>query len=289
LTLADSSKHQWSFDHGAPYFTARDPDFRESLKIYVPPEIRPVWRGRFASLEGGRLVPETPEEPRMVGVPGMSAIARSIAAGLGTRTETKVVGLTGSPGDGSIVDADGSMYGPFEWVVATAPPAQSAALLSGRSPIAEEAGRVVMRPCFTLMIVPAHGATLPFDGIRCDHPILGWAAIDGSKPGRSASNALVIQSNNERAEAHPQEDLGSVARALKEAASAAFGLSLDPVESESLHRWLYARPVEPLGRPYLIDPKARLAICGDWGLAGKIEGAYRSGDDCAAALMGEWN
>ena len=275
-----------AFDHGAQYFTVRDPEFRAFLDDHVPGDHWAEWAGRFAVLEGGRLLPEESSEPRFVGVPGMSALAGALAKGLETHAETRVVGLVGSPGRWRLVDSNGLEHGPFGWVVATAPPAQSAALLSGYSPIAEEASRVVMRPCFALMIVPEGETSLPADGIRCHHPVLGWAANDHGKPGRGPTRSIVIHSNHDWGQAHVDDDLSTVARALRAASSEAFGVDLDRLAFESVHRWLYARPVEPLGRPCLLDHSAGLAICGDWLLAAKIEGAFRSGNACAQALLG---
>ena len=274
------------FDHGAQYFTVRDPSFRDLLDRHVPAESWARWEGRFGVLEGGRLVAESRDEARYVGTPGMNAICRALAGPLDVRLSAKVVSVTGSPGSWMVADEAGKVEGPFHGVVSTAPPVQSAALLAGLSPIGEEAARVVMQPCFALMIEGGPGASLPFDGIRCgDHPVLGWAANDGSKPGRSGQPALVIQSNNAWAEAHRDDDHPSVAAALREAAVEALGLNPGETWSESVHRWLYAKPVEPLGRPYLIDGEAGLALCGDWCVAGKVEGAFLSGEACASALL----
>jgi len=274
-----------SFDHGAQYFTVRDPKFRAFLDRHVPADRLAAWAGRFASLEGGRLVPESRQEARFVGVPGMSAIARALATTLDVRAGVKVAGLAGSPGRWDLVDDVGDSHGPFDWVVSTAPPAQSSALLGDRTPIGATAGGVAMRPCFALMLAPEDGASLPADGIRCDHPVLGWAANDHSKPGRGPGPALVIQSGHDWAEAHREDDHASVALALREAAASAFGVDLGAVGPESVHRWLHAKPVRPLGRPCLIDAPARLAACGDWCVAAKVEGAFLSGEACARAIL----
>ena len=215
----------------------------------------------------------------------MSDLARALAGPLDVRAGVRVVGLAGEPGRWELVDESGRAHGPFDWVVSTAPPAQSAALLEGHGELAAGLGRVAMRPCFSLMVVPGGPSTLPADGIRCDHPVLGWAANDHSKPGRAPGPRLVIQSGHDWAEAHRDDDPATVALALKAAAAEAFGVELGAVAFESVHRWLYAAPIEPLGRPCVVDESARLASCGDWCLAGKVEGAFQSGDACAAALV----
>ncbi len=275
------------FDHGAQWFSVRDDRFREFLGRHVPAGAWAPWDGRFGSLEGGRLVPEGRTETRYVGVPGMNAVCRGLAERQDVRLGVRIASLGGSPGAWMVADEAGSAHGPFDWVVSTAPPVQSAALLEGLSPIAEGAAGVAMQACFALMIEGGPGASLPFDGIRCgDHPVLGWAADDGSKPGRGGrGSALVIQSSNAWAEAHRDDDHPSIALALRSAAVEALGLQPGATGAESVHRWLYAKPVEPLGRPALIDRAARLAICGDWCVAGKVEGAFLSGDACASALL----
>ncbi len=274
------------FDHGAQYFTVRDPKFRAFLDRHVPAGAWARWDGRFGSLEGGQLVPETRTEARYVGIPGMNALCRGLAENLDVRLAAKVASVAGSPGAWTLVVEGGREEGPFDWVVATAPPVQSAALLGGLSPIAAEAAGVAMQACFALLIEGGPGAKLPFDGIRCgDHPVLGWAADDGSKPGREGKATLVVQSSNAWAEAHRDDDHPAIAVALRTAAVEALGLETGETWSESVHRWLHAKPVEPLGRPCLIDREGRLAACGDWCVAGKVEGAFLSGDACASALL----
>ena len=216
----------------------------------------------------------------------MSEIPQQLADHVVYRTNTRVVRLTGSPGCWAFVDEEGGEVGPFEWVVATAPPAQSAALFEGLSPIAEEMARVVMLPCHSLAITPSNGASLPFDGIRCRHPILAWAANDHSKPGRPPGPTPVVHSGPEWALAHLSDPQPTIHKLLREAACEAFGVDFGPDSLGTVHRWLYAKTAEPLGRPCLADRNAGLAACGDWCLAAKVEGAFLSGDACAAAILG---
>jgi renalase len=65
-----------TFDHGAQYFTVRDPRFRTFLEEHLSNTRWTQWEGRFGVLESGKVVPETRIEPRYVGIPGMNAIAR---------------------------------------------------------------------------------------------------------------------------------------------------------------------------------------------------------------------
>ena len=124
-----------SFDHGAQYFTVRDPRFREFLEAHLPADCWARWDGRFGVLQEGQIVPETRLEARFVGVPGMTAIARELASKLDCEVRSKVVAIAGQPGEWTLIDADEVETGPLDWVISTAPPAQTAALFQGLGPI----------------------------------------------------------------------------------------------------------------------------------------------------------
>jgi predicted NAD/FAD-dependent oxidoreductase len=266
-----------TFDHGAQYFTVRDDRFRSFLESHLPTDRWACWEGRFGVLEEGKILPETRLEPRYVGVPGMNAMSRELASKLPVRVDSKIDRIVGQPGAWMLIDAGGASSGPFDWIVSTAPPAQTAALFAGHGPIGETVEKVRMRPCFTLMIEPSSGASFSFDGIRAGHPVLGWLANDHSKPGRGSRPALLIQSSHDWAETHVNDPLADVMLALKQATADTFGIELGAPVFESVHRWLYAKPLEPLGQDFAIDLQARLAACGDWCVAGKVEGAFLSG------------
>ena len=275
-----------TFDHGAQFFTVRDDRFRAFLERPLLKETWAVWDARFGLLKDGAVSEESPPAPRLVGVPGMNALARALAAPLNVQTGARVMRIQGEPGRWSLVTEDGGHAGPFDWVVTSAPPPQSAALLQDLTPLASRVASVAMEPCFALMVEPKQAQSLPFDGIRAEHPCLGWLANNRSKPGRSARASLVIQSNHTWASANVNLPLAEVGQILKEATSEIFGLDLSEPVFESTHRWLLARPAVPLGEPCLVDADARLAAFGDWCLAAKVEGAFLSALGLFEALSG---
>ncbi|WP_169977928.1 NAD(P)/FAD-dependent oxidoreductase [Tautonia rosea] len=274
-----------SFDHGPPWFSITDPTFQTFLEASGASSCLDVWQGRFARFESGLLIPELPESPRFVGVPGMGTIGQRLAEGIDVRMSVHVDRIEQSADSWTIIARDGSSFGTFDAVIVTAPPAQAAALLREHSSLAATLESIPMAVCFAWMTTPEDGTVLPFDGIRCDHPVLRWASNEQSKPGRPESPALVLQANHAWSEAHRDRDPSEVARFLRAAAEETFAILLGPPRVESLHRWLFAQPVDPLGTPCLIDPEAHLAACGDWALLGSIEGAFQSGFACAQALI----
>ncbi|MCA9542044.1 MAG: NAD(P)-binding protein, partial [Myxococcales bacterium] len=64
-----------AFDHGAQYFTAREPAFAAQVEAWTQAGVVAEWTGRFGRL-AGRFIAEKPARPRYVGTPRMSALTR---------------------------------------------------------------------------------------------------------------------------------------------------------------------------------------------------------------------
>ena len=277
---------EWGFDHGAQYFTVRDPRFYSFLRTHVPSSQISVWSAQFARLVGDKLVAEDAREDRQVGVPRMSSICEALATHVSVHSQVEIRKLILTQGGWILHDTKEHSHGPFDWVLMTAPPAQTAELLYGQTSIEDEIRGLCMNPCFSLLIAPSSDQIqFPADGIRCEHPILGWVSNNHSKPGRGPQSTLVIHSNHAWAEVHKQRTLLEVGHELKRAAVEAFEIDLTRPTYESIHRWLYAAPVEIPKKLYFMDPVARLGACGDWCCSGRVEGAFLSAIACAERLL----
>ena len=57
--------------------------------------------------------------------------------------------------------------------------------------------------------------------------------------------------------------------------------------SQTVHRWAYAAPAEPLPEPCLMDADRNLVFAGDWCGDNRVEGAYVSGVAAADWLAGQ--
>src|SRR5918994_3608602 len=71
-----------AFDHGAQYFTARDPRFASLISQWERDRVAAKWAGRIVTFddEGWEDIAEGTD--RYVGTPGMNAIALAMADGL---------------------------------------------------------------------------------------------------------------------------------------------------------------------------------------------------------------
>src|SRR5690606_22142896 len=66
------------FDHGAQYFTARQPAFAAQAALWARHGLAAGWDGRLVVLERGPVAQAPGGVRRWVGVPGMGAIAEAL-------------------------------------------------------------------------------------------------------------------------------------------------------------------------------------------------------------------
>ncbi len=274
------------FDHGAQYFTARDPSFEAFLEPLIESGAVRAWAGRIAVLEHGVYETKEDNPDRYVGVPGMSALCRYLAEGLEVAYATRVGDLTRSDGRWRLQDEAGRELGAYDTVVVSAPPAQTAELLGVAAPvIAARAASVAMSPCWAVMAGFEEPLRLRFDGAFVNSAPLSWVARNTSKPDRPEHEAWVLHGSPAWSAANLDLDPETVCRTLWEAfAEATGGLSRKPTHLAA-HRWLYALPTEALPEASLFDAELGIAACGDWCGGPRVEGAWLSGRAAANLLL----
>lgn len=271
-----------TFDHGAQFFTVRDPAFGAVVKGWRDAGVVGEWRGRFGRWVG-RYVAETPPLPRWVGVPRMSAITRALAEGLTLRTESRIGVVARVDGRWRLELEGGASAGDFDRVVVATPAPQAVPLLAAVDALAERAAAARMRARWAVMMRFDAPLGLAFDAVDVADSPIGWAARDSSKPGRSSDDERwVLHSSKGWSRAHLEDDFDAVAKALSEAFMV-LAPDARPVEVMA-HRWRYALVDEAAG------PAAHyaegLGACGDWCVGPRVEQAWRSGRVMAERVLG---
>jgi predicted NAD/FAD-dependent oxidoreductase len=285
-------------DHGAQFFTARSPEFREQVDDWLKRGVCFEWTRGFHQWRADWLRPlEADGHPRFACEAGMSSLARDLAAGFDDSIlrQQRVTALH-AEGRSWRVELESGGTITADSVLLTAPAPQAALLLAEGAPDAAAvlAGRA-MTPCLALAArYPREGLT--WQGIQFQgHPVLGWAGHDTSKrPGRHAgSTFLVLHATPEFSEAHytaaPEAVTPLLLTALSEATRHDWRQPLDTF----LHRWRYAQPSVAAASPppsttapFLSwETPAPLLAAGDALGGGKIEGAWLSGLEAARRLQ----
>ncbi|MEL7367771.1 MAG: FAD-dependent oxidoreductase [Myxococcota bacterium] len=273
------------FDHGAQYFTARDPRFIARVQAWKAAGVVKAWQGRIGVALRGDLTAKKEEQPaRFVGVPSMRAIALHQARMLDVRNGVRISKLMRKDDRWHAEVSKGEAPAPADAVIITAPSEQATELLAPAPALAAAAGRVHHAPCWAVMVAFDTAIDVPFDGLFVHESPLSWVARDTAKPGRPAGERWVLHGGPAWSEAHLEDDADDVAKGLLDAFFAAVGVK--PVAPTYLkgHRWRYAIAEPPIDRGHLFDTDLKIGAAGDWLHGARVEGAYLSGISVASQV-----
>lgn len=253
------------FDHGAQYFTARDPAFVAVVRDWARRGVAERWPAA------------SPDA--WVGVPGMNAVLKDLAAQQEVSSAELVKGLERSDGAWHVMTA-AAAHGPFDIVVVALPAEQAAPLLALHDlALAQQALHARSQPCWTAMIAFAEPLAFGSDVIRGSGTI-GWAARNTSKPGRSGPEAWVIQASAQWSAAHVEAEQAPVLAELTRCFTHAVGAPLPAILAAQVHRWRFALSAGT-GVGALWNADIGLGACGDWLLGPRVECAWLSGQRLA--------
>ncbi|MBK9371776.1 MAG: NAD(P)-binding protein [Deltaproteobacteria bacterium] len=274
------------FDHGALYFTARDPRFRRVVESWIADGLVAPWEGRFVRLKaGGEPSADLLQTERFVGVDRMSAIPRHLATELELVPNLRVTTLHHDGRRFTLIDEAGGVREGFDVVVVAVPAPQAAPLLVLSPALAARAAEARLDPCQAVMLRLGAPLELGFDAARVEGSPLGYAARDSSKPGRAPGERWVLHGARAWSAAHLEDSPELVISTLVGAFSELTGAEVHPVEATA-HRWRYALAAGPFGEAALWDNTLGLGACGDWCVGPRVEAAYLSGVAMAGRVLG---
>ncbi|XUU59802.1 NAD(P)/FAD-dependent oxidoreductase [Erythrobacter sp. HA6-11] len=266
----DMPEGQLHFDHGAQYFTARDPAFREAVAMWTEASAAAPWPAAG--------------DDAWVGTPGMNGPIKHMAEQLNVTWGARVEAVERN-GEGWRVSVAGVDHTCGKLLVAI-PPEQVAELLKDAAPqLAEYARTARSLPCWAVL---AHFDdpldSLP-DTVRSEDGPISWAARNGAKPSRNGCESWVIHASPDRS----QELLELEKEEAAEILLADFFSQTDipPQKPDYLtaHRWRYAMPVVENSHGATWDDSQSIGLAGDWLHSPRVEGAWLSGAALANAVL----
>jgi predicted NAD/FAD-dependent oxidoreductase len=259
-----------SFDHGAQYFTAREPAFQAAVAAWERAEVVARWPAAG--------------DDAWVGVPGMNAPIRAMADALDVRWGVRAETITRAA-DGWQVGAGAQVFAAATLLVAI-PAEQTQVLLAEVAPdLAALAGCVESAPCWAVMV--AFGTRLPIaeDTFRSDTAPVSWAARNSAKPGRAGVENWVIHASPARSRQLIDLPKDAAAKTLLADFFAATGIMPAAPLHGDAHRWLYALPKAMPGECARFDPALGIGIAGDYLHSPRVEGAWLSGRALAEMVL----
>ena len=267
----------YEFDHGAQYFTARDPAFQNAVEAAIEQGVVAPWDGRAFYLKEDGMTADTGGD-RFVGAPRMNSWAKFLAQGLDISLGSRVSELERDGQEWKLHFEDGSVQRGFDHVICAIPSVQAIALLPESFSGMTALKAVQMDACFALMIGLDQAYDFDWDSLRTQQGPASWLAVNSDKPGRAEDQTtLMVHAGPEWSNEYAESDRAWVEREMIRAASDICGQDLSKADYLTLHRWLYASVSASPKMGAIYDAASGLTACGDWCLGGRVEGAYLSG------------
>ncbi len=286
----------FTFNHGAQFLTARQPDFINACTAAQAAGALRSWRvaGRDA----------------FSGAPTMRDLPAFLGEGIAIRQQVEITGISRQEGLIMLHGADGNVACGRQ-VLVTAPAPQAARLLDPvAADLAATARSAAYAPCWTGMYGFAPGDISTQDISTQDisaqdnsagnfggmaEPVsarngpVGWACWEARRPGVIASDAgagLLVQAAPDWSEAELERDASSIAGTLLKAWQEIAGTTLPAPVYRAAHRWRYARVIRPAdanGARQTAD--GMIGIAGDWTIGARVEDAFMSGHQAMRSLL----
>lgn len=273
----------WSADHGAQYFTARDPRFIQEVQYWIKAGSAAIWKPKLKVYEAGVLRESNSEENRYVGTPNMSSPGKHLAENLSVQYETTICKLVPIGSQWALQCSEsGEIGGTYDFVVLAIPAPQARDLLKNLDARATHiTSSAKMKACWTMMAHLPHQLTTDFDAAFINQEIISWICQNESKPMRRGNIWTIHGSPNwsqENVELSKEDAQDQMVKCLIK-----LGFNCQDAEI-SMHRWRYASGGLENSIGFFVEPDINLGLCGDWLNGGRVEGAWLSGLELAVTL-----
>jgi renalase len=283
---ATRTLHGVRVDHGAQFFTARDPRFEREVAEAVAAGVAvrwadglPTWRGREIDH------PATGGHPRYACPDGMTALAKHVARDLDVTTSATVSRIAAAHDGWRVEGRDGRVWHTTR-IVLTAPVPQALALVDDvdvAPDVRASLEAIAYAPCWTIIAGYADFAVPAWPALRFpEHPDLALVANDASRRRHADHAVLVLHATATYTRRRFDAPAGAVADDLLRAAAAALPWAATPNWVEH-QRWRYARPETQHDQEAVVVAPG-LVLAGDGFGGDRVEGAYLSGLAAAAAI-----
>lgn len=282
--MSTRSFETWACDHGAQYFTAKDPAFQRQVEHWQAGGAAALWEAQVTSLEADGWQPIKPSVGRFVGTPSMTAPAKQLAKDLTIHFSTTIDQLLR---EGMVWKLHSKEQGlcetSFDTIVLAIPSKQAEPLVQPHSPaLYQHCQHAEMLPNWTLMVYAEARLPLDFDAAFINQGMYSWLARSSSKPMRPQAEAWVAQATSEWSSAHEHLTKDEAAPLLVEGFEALTGYRPELFQSQL---WRFARLSKPNDAGPQFDLTLQLGLCGDWTTGQKVEGAWLSGQALAQSIL----
>lgn len=267
----------WAADHGAQYFTARDPRFVQELDSWISQNAAAVWSPDIKVYQEHHWRESHSKENRYVGTPDMSSPGKYLAKNLSVQFNQTINAIQIENGKWLLHSKEsGQLSQSFDVLILALPAPQVYALSREiHNDVEGICKQANMKGCWTVMARFQEKPQVSFEAAFVNHELISWISRNNSKPGRHGLESWTIHANPDWSEQFIELEKDKATALIIECAKK---LGLDCQNAEiSTHRWRFASGSSPEIPGFYHDPETKFGLCGDWLHGGRVEGAWLSG------------
>ena len=278
----------FNFDHGAQFFKIDTDDFKNFLLDLFTQKIIKPWNFRLAYFEGQylkkiKLIEDG--DKFFVGVPNMDSIVKHLSKTCNIILKTKIERIVKKNYKWHLYDQNKKSCGLYDWVILCIPARQSLELISNKISFYSSIEKIKMKGCFSLMVGMNKPLNLGYDAALIENEDIAWFAVNNSKPGRMNKNCLIINSSYEYASKNMNTSKEKILKHLLCKSSKFLNYDLSKSNIIKIHQWKYVEaecsPIEN----FFIDHNEKIAVCGDWFVNSRVEGAFISANELSKEIF----
>ncbi|MEX1119239.1 MAG: FAD-dependent oxidoreductase [Terrimicrobiaceae bacterium] len=273
--------NEFPVDHGAQFFTAREPTFQAKVREWEGRGLCHVWSYGIPTWENGVIHEPQEGHPRHVCSDGMTSLAKHEAQGLAVFRESTVTECR-RENDRWVLQAKEGGTWAARTVLSTAPAPQTLSLFERWVPADDPLRQLQYAPCLCC-IFEVPGFRPKWKGLQCRHPDVSWIAWDATRRRTSDSPYFVVHGSPEFSRSHLEDDPKVAVQALQSVVAVIAGEAFASATMVHAHRWRYARVENPRPETHRALTE-NLLFAGDAFLHANVESAWLSGRAAASAV-----
>ena len=283
--MSTRNTEDWSADHGAQYFTARDPLFINEVHNWINADVAAIWNPHLKVYKAGQWHDYIPTENRYVGTPAMNSPGKHLAKNLAIHLNQTIEQISHQNHQWILRSSEsGFIQQQFDWLIVAIPAPQALTLIKAIDPHLEKLiANIHMLACWTVMASFSQKPNVALDAAFINDEIVSWISRNNSKPHRKGQETWTIHANPQWSQACVELEKDKAARLILDAAKKV-GLNYDEANI-AIHRWRYASGHIDKDPGFWLNRDLKLGLCGDWLNGGRVEGAWLSGHQLATQIL----
>ena len=275
------------FDHGAQFFKIKTTECKKFFSQLFKKDIIQPWSFKLAYFEGNHLreIKIIKNADKFyVGVPNMDSILKYISRDCNVILDTKIERIKRKNDKWELCDQNRKLHGMYDWVILSLPAEQSLDLISDKTSFYPNIKKIKMKGCYSLMVGMDKSLKLDFDAAFIENKDIAWLALNNSKPSRMKNHCLLINSSYEYASKNINTPKDKVLEHLLNISSNLINYDLFKSSMIKIHQWRHVEAECSPKENYFIDHDNKIAVCGDWLINSRVEGAFLSANELSKEI-----